>query len=288
MGLDQAAAPEVLGLEARVRTAKLTPAQRQIARLLLEKSEHFMFLSAADVAAEAGVSQPSVSRLARALDYGSYGEMMVAVRERVQVGHGARPPADEAGNRYQKAIDDEVALLHNLRRSLAEGQAIERAGQLLNSADIVMVVGLRISASLAQNFAYRLGRIRPNVRLSITDGSQVYDDLALAADAPTKALLVFAMPRYPRELVRLMRYAKKRGYSVVVVTDNHASEFAGLADEALIAEINWGLTFGTHTAATVISALLAEEVGGLRPELMRRRLGDLDEVASEMDHYLTD
>lgn len=288
MELDQVVARDERGLEARVRPAKLTPAQRQVARLLLEKSDRFMFLSAAEVAAEAGVSQPSVSRLAKALDYGSYGEMMLAVRERVQVGNGAHPHDDEVGNRYQKAIDDEVALLRSLRRSLADGKAIERAGRIIHSADVVMVVGLRISAPLAENFAYRLGRMRPNVRLSTSDGSQVYDELALAADSPTKALLVFAMPRYPRELIRLMGYAKERGYSVVVVTDNHASQFAGLADEALIAEINWGLTFGTHTAATVISALLAEEVGALRPEQMRRRLNDLDEVASQMDHYLTD
>jgi DNA-binding MurR/RpiR family transcriptional regulator len=278
---------EAESLDARVHRAQLTPAQRQVARLLLEDPERFMFLSAAEMAAQASVSQPSVSRLARALGYGGYGDLLEAVRLRAQSDRDD-DLAPAKGNRHQQAIDDEIALLRSLRRRLSDDEALGRATELINGAGYVVVLGLRISGPLAQTFAYRLGRMRPNVRLIATDGSQAYDDLALIARGETPTLVVFAMPRYPRPLLGLIDFARSHGYRLIVITDTPASPLAGIGEETLIAEINWGLTFGTHTAATVLSAMLAEEVARLRQDDVRQRLDELDDVASSMDHYLTD
>ncbi|GAW49162.1 MULTISPECIES: MurR/RpiR family transcriptional regulator [unclassified Nocardioides] len=272
-------------LEDRVRHAQLTPAQRQIARMLLDQPDRFMFLSAAEMAAQADVSQPSVSRLAKALGYDSYASMLDDVRER-----GRLAREDEGGvarNRHQREIDDEIELLKNLRRRLADGRSLQDAAQVISSAEQVVVLGLRISSPLAQTFAYRLGRMRSNVHLITTDGSQTYDDLAMGARARSPAMVVFAMPRYPQSIVTIIDFARRQGYQVVLITDTDASPLVAAADVVLIAEINWGLTFGTHTSANVLLAMLAEEVAHLRQEDVRQRLDRLDGVASEIGHYLS-
>lgn len=272
--------------EDRIRAARLTPAQRQVARLLLEDSERLKHLSAAEVAAAAEVSQPSVSRLAKSLGYASYGTMMTAVRERTVRSHSARGP--EVGNRFQAAIEDEIALLQTLKARLGNETALKRAAIRIGAASSVVVLGLRISTPLALNFSYRLGRLRPGVAAITSDGSQAYDDLAMHGRSDSPVLVIFAMPRYPTAVPELAAFARRRGFETILITDSPAAELSHSADEVLVAEINWGLTFGTHTAAFVLSALLAEEAGALEAEQMRRRLSDLDEVAAERGHYLTD
>jgi DNA-binding MurR/RpiR family transcriptional regulator len=272
--------------EERIRAARLTPAQRQVARLLLEDSERLVHLSAAEVASEAGVSQPSVSRLAKSLGYASYGSMMTAVRERAARTHGA--PDAEAGNRFQVAVEDEITLLQTLKARLGNEAGLKSAAARIGAASEVVVLGLRISASLALNLAYRLGRMRPGIAVITNEGSQAYDDLALHGQSHSPTLVIFAMPRYPTAVLELATFARRRGFQIILITDSSAAALSLSADEVLVAEINWGLTFGTHTAAFVLSALLAEEAGALASEQMRRRLGDLDEVAAERGHYLTD
>lgn len=276
-------------LEDRVSAARLTPAQRQVSRLLLESSERLVFLSAAELAAEASVSQPSVSRLARALGYADYGDMLEAVRARALALSAEREKGGPKDiNPHQQFILDEIALLQNLSRRLEDPSGLNKAADILASADQVVILGLRISAALGRSFAYRLGRMRPGIRLITFDGTESYDELTLAASAGHSALVVFAMPRYPKAVPELMSFAKAKGYSVVVVTDSHASPFVSVSDVALVAEINWTVTFGTHTAAISLSALLAEQVAMRRQRDTRHRLGNLDEVASSKEYYLLD
>ena len=52
--------------------ARLTPTQRRIAHCLMEHAQKAAYLSAAEVADLAGVSQPSVTRFAMALGYEGY------------------------------------------------------------------------------------------------------------------------------------------------------------------------------------------------------------------------
>ncbi|MFL6111847.1 MAG: MurR/RpiR family transcriptional regulator, partial [Catenulispora sp.] len=52
--------------------ARLTPTQRRIAQSLVQHAPSVAYLSAAEVAQLAGVSQPSVTRFAMALGYAGY------------------------------------------------------------------------------------------------------------------------------------------------------------------------------------------------------------------------
>ncbi len=52
--------------------ARLTPTQRRIAHSLVQHAPNAAYLSAAEVAELAGVSQPSVTRFAMALGYSGY------------------------------------------------------------------------------------------------------------------------------------------------------------------------------------------------------------------------
>jgi DNA-binding MurR/RpiR family transcriptional regulator len=270
-------------LEDRLRNAKLTPAQRQVARFIFDNPDRFVFMSAAEVARDVGVSQPSVTRLAQELGYRGYTELIGEVRGRAR----ATPESGSAtGNRYQTALDDEIAHLMTVRDRLDDLRPLEKAAKKITAASCVVVAGLRISAPLAENFGYRLSRLRDNVRMVTQGGSVAYDELALGARRKPPVLVVFAMPRYPAELTEILRFAKARGYWVLEFIDSPTAELCEHADQVVHAPLTWGLTFGSHTSTTVLSTLLIDAVASESSGDARARLIDLDGVASHEGHYL--
>jgi DNA-binding MurR/RpiR family transcriptional regulator len=270
-------------LEDRLRSARLTPAQRQVARFIVDNPDRFVFMSAAEVARDVGVSQPSVTRLAQELGYRGYAEMIGEMRALVR----SAPRQDESvANRYQRAIDDEIALLTTARERLADPRLLERATRKIMSASSVVVIGLRISAALAVNFGYRLTRLRDNVRVVTQGGSVAFDELALGARRKPPVMVAFAMPRYPAELVDVLRFARAQGYWILEMIDSPTAPLCEEADEVMVTSIRWGATFGSHTTASVLSTLLIDAAASESSGDARARLIELDAVASERRHYL--
>ncbi len=92
--------------------ARLTPTQRRIAQSLVQHAPSVAYLSAAEVAGLAGVSQPSVTRFAMALGYSGYPALRRELRDRV-----AATPAEPAPrNAVQRAVQAAATQLEAARR----------------------------------------------------------------------------------------------------------------------------------------------------------------------------
>src|SRR5918998_4418247 len=102
--------------------ARLTPTQRRIAHSLVQHAPDAAYLSAAEVADLAGVSQPSVTRFATALGYAGY----PALRRELRALTGT-PARDGAGNAMQRAVRGEAEHLHRLTEQLDDLAAVATA-----------------------------------------------------------------------------------------------------------------------------------------------------------------
>src|SRR5207244_10138743 len=102
---------------------RLTPAQRRIAQCLIERGPRAAYLSSGELAALAGVSQPSVTRFATALGYDGYPALRRALRS--LDGPDGSPGADENENEneLQHAVRGERETLARLADRLADGSA---------------------------------------------------------------------------------------------------------------------------------------------------------------------
>jgi len=140
---------------------RLSPGQRRIAQYLIEHITEAAFLSITDLAERAGVSQPSVTRFAAAVGFSGY----PALREKLQaiaLGalSGGPVAAEENGaNELQSAVDAEIDNLENLRRDFADPDQLIDVGRKLSQSTPLTILGLRISASLAEYFAYAARRM---------------------------------------------------------------------------------------------------------------------------------
>ncbi|MFB7208141.1 MurR/RpiR family transcriptional regulator [Streptomyces sp. NPDC056255] len=240
---------------------RLTPTQRRIAHSMVRRAGDVPFLSSVELAELAGVSQPSVTRFAVALGFDGYPALRkhlreVAPAEPVSVAGGAG--GDDVYNEYQQAVLGEIENLRHLAELLADPGPVERAGRLLAASRPLLVLGLRAASSQARGFGYFAAKVHPDVRVLDEGGSMLRDRIDAARRAGGSALICFALPRHPKEVVDALAYAREQGMTVVSVADSAFAPVAKYSDLLIPAAVGTGLAFDTACAPMLLGRVLLE------------------------------
>ncbi|MEH0818620.1 MULTISPECIES: MurR/RpiR family transcriptional regulator [unclassified Micromonospora] len=262
---------------------RLTPTQRRIAHCLVQHAAAASYLSAAEVAELAGVSQPSVTRFAVALGHDGYPALRRRLRELTAGGAG-----DDAGdgNELQRAVRAEMANLDRLAGELADRDRIAAAGHLLAASRPLPVLGLRAAAPLAAYFAYFAAKVHPDVRVLDDGGSLLTDRLEQAAASGASALLAFVLPRYPRETFEALREARDAGLTVVAITDSPVSPATEYAELVLPAAVGTDLVFDLHTAPMTLAMVVLQAICDASPADTQARLEAFESSAARRQLFL--
>lgn len=270
---------------------RLSPAHRRVAQYLIEHLTEAAFLSITDLADRVGVSQPSVTRFAAAVGFSGY----PALRERLQAialsTLGSSTPgsvAEHRSNELQAAVDAEIENLENLRRDFADPEKVIRIGRALSESTPLTVLGLRISCSLAEYFAYAARRIHPDVRLVTRGGSVAYDALLQSREAGGTWVLAFGMPRHAQESLTAVRVARSAGLKVALITDLALGPLADEADAVFATGTGSRLVFDSYAAPGVMSAALLQAMTDADPERTQARLEDYEQIADQHQFFLKD
>ncbi|MYU20928.1 MurR/RpiR family transcriptional regulator [Streptomyces sp. SID8352] len=254
-------------LQALFEGHRLTPTQRRIAHGMVRRAADVPFLSSVELAELAGVSQPSVTRFAVALGFDGYPALRRHLRELAPL----EQPAD-AGvcNEYQQAVEAEIENLRHLAEALADPGPVREAGRLLSRSRPLPVLGLRAAAAQAHGFAYFAAKVHPDVRLLNEGGTVLLDRIDATARAGAGALLCFALPRHPREVVDALAHAKGAGLTVVTVADSAFAPVAKMSDLLLPAAVGTGLAFDTACAPMLLGRVLLEAMCDGLPDAQAR------------------
>jgi DNA-binding MurR/RpiR family transcriptional regulator len=261
--------------------ARLTPTQRRIAHSLVEHAAKAAYLSAAEVAELAGVSQPSVTRFAMALGYSGY----PALRRELRALASDAPSEPAGENTMQRAVLAEADHLRRLAEELQRPDDVRRAADLLAASRPLPVLGLRAAAPLAAYFGYFAAKVFPDVRVLDSGGTGLHDRLDQARAAGAGAMLAIVLPRYPRESVEAVREAKAAGFAVVAITDSAVSPVAGDADVVLPAAVGTRLVFDLHTGPMAMAMVLLEAMCDAAPEPVQRRLEEFEASAARRNIF---
>ncbi len=252
-----------------LQNKRLTPAHRRIAQILINHSDEIGFMSSMELASLASVSQPSMSRFASALGFSGFAEMRNHFRT---LGKESAAEAGGVGktNKYTSAISAEANNVTNLAPAFSDTQKIQAAGAMLAASRPLPVLGLRVSAALAQHFSYFAAKVHPDVRLLAAGGSLVEDQLEQAREAGATCLLAFALPLYPRETLSAIAMAKSLDMSVIAVTDNAFNVDRHKVDIVFGGHLHSGLVFDSWAVGSVVTAILMDAMCDAIPETERR------------------
>ncbi|MET7308345.1 MurR/RpiR family transcriptional regulator [Streptomyces sp. NPDC005134] len=249
---------------------RLTPTQRRIAHSMVRRAADVPFLSSVELAELAGVSQPSVTRFAVALGFDGYPALRKHLRE-VAPGSGeAAGAVGDTYNEYQQAVHAEIENLQHLAELLADPTPVERAGRLLAASRPLPVLGLRAASSQARGFGYFAAKVHPDVRVLDEGGSMLRDRIDAARRAGASALVCFALPRHPKEVVDALAYAQEQGLTVVSVADSAFAPVAKHSDLLIPAAVGTGLAFDTACAPMLLGRVLLEAMCDDLPDAQAR------------------
>ncbi|MGW0547636.1 MurR/RpiR family transcriptional regulator [Streptomyces altiplanensis] len=255
---------------------RLTPTQRRIAHCMVRKAADVPFLSSVELAELAGVSQPSVTRFAVALGFDGYPALRKHLRE---VAPAESSRGEDHYNEYQQAVQAEIENLQHLAGLLADPGPVEEAGRILAASGPLPVLGLRAASSQARGFAYFAAKVHPDVRLLDEGGTMLADRIDGARRAGASALLCFALPRHPREVVDALAYAREQGLTVVTVADSAFAPVAAHSDLLIPAAVGTGLAFDTACAPMLLGRVLLEAMCDGLPDA-QARLEEFDAKAA--------
>ena len=236
--------------------------QRALARHVLKNYESVAFATVSQLAQQSGVSEATIVRFAQALDFSGYPEFQNEVRrllradlrgvERFRLGaqprDGQRTPLDAVAEKERANI----SALYDL----FDAKSFAGAVRMLRRASQVMVVGTRSTASLACHLWFALDKIAIDARRVAAITSETYDRLS-RMDAKG-CVVVIGFPRYLREHVKLLEYAKARRLATLTITDSTFSPLQGEITLHAPAESASFVAF--HSAPLILMNALVHEV----------------------------
>ncbi|WP_425528099.1 MurR/RpiR family transcriptional regulator [Yinghuangia seranimata] len=279
-GLDAPAESPSSRLLALFEEHRLTPTQRRIAHCLVRHAGEAPYLSSVEVAALAGVSQPSVTRFAVALGFDGYPALRARLRT-LGLPVRTETEAEVHRNEYVGAVHAEITNLTRLAETLADPGPVGRAAALLADSRPLVVLGLRTGMAPARSFGYFAAKVLPEVRVLDEGGSLLGDRLDQARAAGATGLLCFALPRYPRELTDALRTAKDLGLRVVTIADGPFAPAAALSDAVLVAGVSGQLVFDSCGAPMLLGQVLLQAMCDITPGRAQARLEEFDRLAME-------
>jgi DNA-binding MurR/RpiR family transcriptional regulator len=257
--------------------------QRVLAKFLHSHYQTVAFSNVSQFAEQSEVSEATVVRFAKALGFKGYPDLQKEVRRLVR--------ADLKGTeRFQLSQADASALdlvlqkeMENLGalREAFDASAFRQALKLLRNSSEVLVVGARATAPLAGHLAFGLGKLGMRCSRASSVTSDTYDQIhRLDRKA---CVIVVGFPRYLRELVEVLDFAKSAKLASLVITDSAFSPLRG--DVSLYAPAESASFVAFHAAPLVlINALLHELSVGNRDATLKA-LDRFEEVAEQRQFF---
>lgn len=211
------------------RMSALPKSERRAAQTLVADYPLIGLRTAAEFSVKAGVSAPTVLRLAARLGFASYPEFQAALKdelaERLQspFSRSSNTPPDDSGPLIAATLDN----ITETMRHLPAAQIAEMAQCLANDKARVFLAGGRFTDPLARYMAAHLKVIRPNV-FHLTGQESTWRD-QLIDMGKRDVLVLFDIRRYSEFLESFAAKAHGRGVQIIVFTDQWLSPAARFA-----------------------------------------------------------
>lgn len=278
-------APTLLDRIARY-DAELTPKSRVIGDYVKENPRKVMFMTVAELAKACEVSEATVVRFVGQLDYEGYSDFQQSLREfvdteltlldRLDIKDMLEPGAE----RFRRVVSEEIDNLRQLFEHM-DIEAMERVVSLLYDSPNIYVIGSRLSYTLSYYLGWSLTKVRGGIQIFKGSDRATIDWMTIA---PADVLVVvIALSRYPNELVRLAKLARRLGQRLVVITDSTACPIIREADESLVAPSPHIPLFGTPTAISCLINYLVMELAAHYGDALKRHQEKLEQSYWEND-----
>lgn len=262
--------------------------QRRLARFVLANYQSVAFATVSQLAQQSGVSEATIVRFAKALDFSGYPAFQKEIRrlvradlqgvERFKLGAVRNAPGQAPLDVITEKERENISALYESHDPHAFGKAL----QVLRRASEVVVAGTRSTAPLAYHLWFALNKIEVAATLVAAITSDTYDYLSRLDRRACVVLIGF--PRYLREHVKLLEFAKRRKLATLTVTDSVFSPLQG--EVSLYAPAESASFVAFHCAPLVLLNALVHELSVAHSTRTLAALKRFEAVADSQEYFV--
>lgn len=254
----------------------LSAAQKKVAHYIQVNMQDAVMQSAKKIASKSGVSEATVHRLAKALDYPSFSGMLRDLRQHVlkdrrAVRNFLLSTSQQEDSWIEKHFMQEI---DNLRETMAwtDRADIHQAARMLLDAERIWTAGWRMGLSVTSFFSFVLKYMLGNCEMIPQGGVAEYASYLRSGDV----VFVCGFPRYCSRTLKVSALAKEQGAKVIVLTDSGLSPFAKLADISLFAACKSTGFLDSYTAPLSVANALINEISHLDKARVRANIEQME------------
>lgn len=271
----------------RDRYDALTRTERRLADALLDNYPVAGLTSMTRLAESAGVSTPSVLRMAQKLGFSGFPDLQASLRAELEAtisnpiakhdSWSEHAPNTHILNRFADAV------MQNMRETLGALDPQEFDAVRTRLADrrrSLLIAGGRITHALAQYMFTHMQVIRENVTL-LPPNANTWPHFVLNI-SEGDVLVVFDIRRYENDTLKLAEMARSKGASIILFTDRWGSPVSRFAENRFNVQIEapsaWDSSVVTLFIVEALIAAAETEIWGVTSQRMKQLEGLFDET----------
>lgn len=263
--------------------------QKQISSFILAHYDKAAYMTAAKLGALVGVSESTVVRFANELGFAGYPELQHSLQEMIRSKLTTIQRIEITNDRIgesdllEKVLNSDIEKIKHTLEEI-DRTSFENAVDDLIGAQMIYIIGMRSSSSLASFMYHYLNLVFPHVRLvRTTSGSEIFEQLLRINDKDV--IIGISFPRYSKRIINALGYAKKQGAKVISITDSAASPIAVNADDLLLAKSDMASFVDSLVAPLSIINALIVAIGRKKQDEIAETFGKLERIWDEYDVY---
>ena len=270
----------------------MSKSHKAVANFIFDHYDQAVFMTAAKIGEELGISESTVVRFASYLGYAGYPEFQSSLAEWVKNKLNTVQKMDaKYGKSTQSEIVSEVlkADISNLKETLERMNpaAFDAAVKTILSAKTVYILGVRSCEPLADFLHFYLNMIRPNVvNLKTTSVTEIFEQMLRINDEDV--FIGISFPRYSMRTLKAMEFARDRNAKVLSITDSERSPMTLYSSCNLVAKSDMVSIVDSLVAPLSVINALVVTLCMQRPEEVKESLTTLEEAWNNYQVYLND
>ena len=271
---------------------RMSKSQKKIAFYIQNEYETAVFMTAAELGKETGVSESTIVRFASALGYEGYPEFQKALVECVKNKLSSVQKIDE---KYGRSTQSEIltsvlnADMDKIRDTIKNlnPSAFDLTVDILLRARNVYIMGLRSNEPLAAFLHFYLNMVRPGcVLVNSTSVTETFEQMIRINEED--AFVGISFPRYSMRTLKAMEFANDRRASVIAITDSAHSPMTLYSTCNLYARSDMVSIVDSLVAPLSVINAIVVALCIKAPEQIRKNLKMLESVWNDYQVYLND
>lgn len=274
------------------RFAAMSKSHKAIAAFITDHYDQAVFMTAAKLGEELGISESTVVRFAAGLGYEGYPEFQQALAEWVQSKLGK---VQKMNVKYGKSTQSEIlsAVLSSDIEKIQDTMqnldpvAFEAAVDSILEAEMIYIVGIRSCEPLADFLSFYLNMIRGNVQLlRTTSVSEMFEQMIRIGE--NDVMIGISFPRYSMRTLKAMEFANDRNAKVITITDSIHSPMNLYSSCNLLARSDMVSIVDSLVAPLSVINALVVALCLKRSDEVKKNLEMLEDAWNNYQVYLND